>query len=76
MANSNVFSMRFTDEERKLIDSYAKLHAMATAEVIRRAILKEIEDEYDITLAEEAQKEYEADPTTYSHDEVKELLDL
>ena len=31
MANSNVFSMRLTPEERQLAESYAKLHAMATA---------------------------------------------
>ena len=74
MANSNVFSMRLTPEERQLAESYAKLHAMATA--FKKALFEKIEDEYDIALAEEAQKEYEADPTTYSHNEVKELLGL
>lgn len=76
MANSNVFSMRLTPEERQLAESYAKLHAMATAEAFKKALFEKIEDEYDITLAEEAQKEYEADQTTYSHNEVKELLGL
>ena len=38
MANSNVFSMRLTPEERQLAESYAKLHAMATAEAFKKAI--------------------------------------
>ena len=49
---------------------------MATAEAFKKALFEKIEDEYDIALAEEAQKEYEADQTTYSHNEVKELLGL
>lgn len=64
MANSNVLSMRLTPEERQLAESYAKLHAMTIAEAFKKALFEKIEDEYDITLAEEAQKEYESDPTT------------
>ena len=56
--------MRLTPEERQLAESYAKLHAMTIAEAFKKALFEKIEDEYDITLAEEAQKEYESDPTT------------
>lgn len=76
MTDSSVFSIRLTSEERQLADRYAKLHAMTTAEAFKKALFEKIEDEYDITLAEGAQKEYEADPTTYSHNEVKQLFGL
>ena len=76
MTDSSVFSIRLTSEERQLADRYAKLHAMTTAEAFKKALFEKIEDEYDITLAEGAQKEYETDPTTYSHNEVKQLIGL
>ena len=44
MANSNVFSMRLTPEERQLAESYAKLHAMATAEAFKKALFEKIEE--------------------------------
>ena len=53
-----VFSMRLTEEERQLADSYAKLHAMATAEAFKQALFEKIEDEFDVTVGESAYKEY------------------
>ena len=52
------FSIRLTDTERALAESYAKLHALSLAEAFKRALFEKIEDEYDITLADEAYEEY------------------
>ena len=52
------FSIRLTVEEKKLADSYAKLHAISLGEAFKRALFEKIEDEYDIALADEAYNEY------------------
>ena len=48
------FSIRLTDEEKQLADSYAKLHAMSVGEAFKQALFEKIEDEYDVTVADEA----------------------
>lgn len=53
------FSIRLTDEERKLADSYAKLHSISLGEAFKTALFEKIEEEYDIAVAEEAYREYE-----------------
>lgn len=52
------FSIRLTEDERALVDSYAKLHAMSIGEAFKRAIFDKIEEEYDLVIAEEAYLEY------------------
>ena len=52
------FSIRLTAEEKKLADSYAKLHAISLGEAFKKALFEKIEDEYDIALADEAYNEY------------------
>ncbi len=55
------FSIRLTDEERALAESYAKLHSFSMAEAFKRALFEKIEDEYDIAIGQEAYNEYIAD---------------
>lgn len=52
------FSIRLTDEERMLAESYAKIHSFTLAEAFKKALFEKIEDEYDIAVADEAYKEY------------------
>lgn len=52
------FSIRLTDEEKNLAESYAKLHSVSLGEAFKRALFEKIEDEYDVTVANEAYKEY------------------
>ena len=52
------FSIRLTDEERDLAESYARLHSYSLAEAFKRALFEKIEDEYDIVLGEDAYREY------------------
>lgn len=69
------FSIRLSEEERNLAESYAKLHSCSLAEAFKKALFDRIEEEYDICIAEQAYAEYQKDKQTYSHDEVwKDLL--
>ena len=70
------FSIRLTEEERALAESYAKIHSQSLAEAFKRALFEKIEDEYDVAVAEEAYQEYLANPKTHSHEEMRDLLDL
>ena len=52
------FSIRLTTEEKSLAESYAKLHAMSVGEAFKKALFEKIEDEYDISIADEAYNDY------------------
>lgn len=52
------FSIRLTEEEKKLAESYAKLHSISIGEAFKRALFERIEDEFDFIIAEEAYQEY------------------
>ena len=52
------FSIRLTSEEKGLAESYAKVHAISLGEAFKRALFERIEEEYDISLANEAYQEY------------------
>ena len=55
------FSIRLTEEERQLAESYAKLHSLSLAESFKNALFEKIEDEFDITVGREAYSEYLAE---------------
>ena len=47
------------DAGRKILaESYAKLHSLSLGEAFKKALFERIEDEYDITAANEAYEEY------------------
>ena len=71
-----VVSIRMTTEEKNLADAYAKLNGLSLSEAIKRAYFEKIEDEYDIALADQALREYEKNPKTYTHEEIKKILNL
>ena len=71
------FSIRLTEEERKLADSYARLHSITLGEAFKRALFERIEDEYDIALADEAYREYvDSDRRSRPIEELWKELDL
>ena len=51
-------SIRLTDEERKLAESYAERNSLSLDEAFKRALFEKIQDEYDIMVAEEYHAEY------------------
>ena len=52
------FSIRLTEQEKKVAESYARLHSMSLGEAFKQALFEKIEDEYDISIFEESYKEY------------------
>lgn len=52
------FSIRLTNEERMLAESYAKIHSLSLGEAFKKALFERIEDEYDLVVAAEAHDEY------------------
>ena len=71
-----VVSIRMTEEEKQLGVAYSKLNGSSLSEAMKRAYFEKIEEEYDIALADAALREYEKNPKTYSHEEVKKILGL
>jgi predicted DNA-binding protein len=63
-------TIRLSEEESRLIKSYAAQERRSVSDVIRLAILDRIEDEYDLALFKKAKEEFEQDSTTYSLSEV------
>lgn len=52
------FSIRLTEQEKLIADSYARLHSLSLGEAFKQALFEKIEDEYDIVVAEEAYADY------------------
>lgn len=52
------FSIRLNEDERQLVDSYAKLHSITVGEAFKRALFDKIEEEYDIAIANESYDDY------------------
>lgn len=74
MAN---ISLRVGEEEQELIEAYAKLQGVSVSELLRRAILEKIEEEFDVTLYDKAYKAYEeSGRKTYTVEEARKELGL
>ncbi|MEL1133802.1 DUF6290 family protein [Desulfitobacterium sp. THU1] len=69
-------SIRLSPTEAELIKSYAILKNQSVSDVMRKAILQQIEDEYDLEVYEKAMAEYHKNPVTYSLEEVEKELGL
>ncbi len=69
-------SLRLNDEDTMLIKKYAEINNISISDLFRQAVLERIEDEYDLQAYNKAMKEYEANPVTYSHDDVGKMLGL
>ena len=63
-------SIRLNDSELAAIKTYAASYGMTVSECIRRAILEQIEDEYDLQAFKKAKEEFDKNPVTYTLDEV------
>ncbi len=69
-------SLRLSDEESKLIKSYAAMKRMSVSDVMRSAVITAIEDEYDLQTYYKAMEEFKKNPITYSHEEVRRMLEI
>lgn len=69
-------SIRLNDQDSELIKNFAALHGISVSELIRQTVLARIEDEIDIQAYQKAMAEHQADPTTYTHEEIAKMLEL
>ena len=69
-------SLRLNEKEAMLFRRYAELNNISISELVRQSVMERIEDELDLQAYEKAMEEYKANPVTYSHNEVKEMLGL
>jgi hypothetical protein len=69
-------SLRLSEKDATLFKKYAELNNITLSELVRQSVLERIEDELDLQAYEKAMKEYKANPVTYSHNEVREMLGL
>jgi len=69
-------SLRLSDEDSQLIKSYAAMKKMSVSDVMRNAVLEAIEDEYDLQAYYKAMEEFKKGPVTYTHEEVRRMLEI
>ena len=65
-----------SDEEYKFISEYAAQKNLSVEKFMVESTLEQIEDEENLKLYEKANLDFNADPVTYSHEEVKKILGL
>ena len=53
-------SLRIPDEDLQVLKAYAKFHNKTLSEIIRSTMIEKIEDEYDLKVIEEYEKEKKA----------------
>ncbi len=69
-------SIRVTKKESELIKKYAELQGKSVSEIMRKAVLEKIEDEFDIYIYGEAKKDYETNAKVYTIAEAKKILGI
>ncbi|MBE5791616.1 MAG: ribbon-helix-helix protein, CopG family [Clostridiales bacterium] len=69
-------SLRLSEQEAMLFKKYAELKNINVSELVRQAVMERIEDELDLQAFDKAMEEYKENPVTYSHDEVRRMLEL
>ena len=70
-------SLRVSEDERALMESYSKLHGISLSDAIKEAFFEKIENEYDIKAIKEHETEkLKGNVIYHSHTEVKEMLGL
>lgn len=69
-------SMRLSEQDAMLFKKFAELKNISVSELVRQSVMERIEDELDLQAFENAMAEYKANPVTYTHDEVRRMLEL
>lgn len=63
-------TVRMDKGEKEVISDYAKLFGVSVSQFMRDCALERIEDEIDVEAYKRAKAEYEANPVSYSCEEV------
>ena len=67
-------SLRLSDDEAALMKNYAQVSGITMSDLVRKCVLEHIEDEYDLQAFRAARAEFQADPETFTLDEVEKEL--
>lgn len=70
----STFSIRFTEDEKKLFKSYASFTGKPLSELLKTALKEQIEDKLDYEIGIKALEEFEKDPIVYSIEDVIEEI--
>ena len=69
-------SLRLNERDSDLFKRYAEMHGITVSELVRQSVMARIEDEYDLQAYEKALRDFQADPVTYSLDDIEKELGL
>lgn len=69
-------SLRLSDQDAALFRQYADMKNISLSELVRQSVMERIEDELDLSVYNKSMEVFRADPVTYSHDEVRRMLEL
>ena len=70
------YSFELDETDKKFLEAYAEETGESVGEMAKRLALDAVEDVMDLRAAKIAKAEYEADPVTYTHEEVGRMLGL
>ena len=68
---STTFTMRLDEGQKALISEYAAVHGVSMSELMLNATLDIIEDATDLRDWKEAKAEFDANPVTYSAEDIR-----
>lgn len=71
-----IVSVNLSEDEYKFINSYAEEKNLSLSDFFISSAINQIEDEEDLRLYEKAKAEFDDEPITYSHEEVKKMFGL
>ena len=70
-------SLRVTEDEKSLMESYSKLHGINLSDAIKEAFFEKLEDEYALqSIREHEAEKAQGNVKYHTHAEVKEMLGL
>jgi len=73
----SMITLRVSEEEKEVLQRYADFTGVSLSEFIKTRVIESIEDEYDLKMIEEYEKNKKNNKTeVYSLDEVKKLLGI
>ena len=72
----SVITLRVSEDEKIIMKKIANFKGLKLSTMIKEIVLKSVEDEFDINIADKAYQEYLDDPKTYSMEEMKDRYGL
>ncbi len=69
-----IITLQMDEEEKEIIENYARSHDMDVSEMLLEVFFEKLEDESDLRAI--AEYEADSDKTTYSHYEAKKMLGI